>query len=136
MPSTFSTISICMRVCFAEGFQSWMWRGLTFLLPFLFFGHVSQTPDHHAAPQYGFSSEVVYIYSTFLLLSTQDIDVSGLISFLNSDELKHNCINWSSRDEVGLVWVCASVFHTDWDESGVGRRSTESKRLLQNLLLL
>ncbi|XP_062887497.1 ion channel TACAN isoform X2 [Mobula hypostoma] len=24
-----------------EGFQSWMWRGLTFLLPFLFFGHVS-----------------------------------------------------------------------------------------------
>lgn len=26
---------------FAEGFQSWMWRGLTFLLPFLFFGQVS-----------------------------------------------------------------------------------------------
>ena len=24
-----------------EGFQSWMWRGLTFLLPFLFGGHVS-----------------------------------------------------------------------------------------------
>uniref|UniRef100_A0AAZ3RHC0 Transmembrane protein 120A n=1 Tax=Oncorhynchus tshawytscha TaxID=74940 RepID=A0AAZ3RHC0_ONCTS len=24
-----------------EGFQSWMWQGLTFLLPFLFFGHVS-----------------------------------------------------------------------------------------------
>uniref|UniRef100_A0A3Q3QS58 Transmembrane protein 120A n=1 Tax=Monopterus albus TaxID=43700 RepID=A0A3Q3QS58_MONAL len=24
-----------------EGFQSWMWRGLTFLLPFLFFGQVS-----------------------------------------------------------------------------------------------
>lgn len=24
-----------------EGFQSWMWRGLTFLLPFLFCGHVS-----------------------------------------------------------------------------------------------
>ncbi|XP_037402829.1 transmembrane protein 120B isoform X2 [Pygocentrus nattereri] len=23
-----------------EGFQSWMWRGLTFLLPFLFFGHM------------------------------------------------------------------------------------------------
>ncbi|XP_035391532.1 transmembrane protein 120B isoform X2 [Electrophorus electricus] len=29
-----------------EGFQSWMWRGLTFLLPFLFFGHRydDQTP--------------------------------------------------------------------------------------------
>uniref|UniRef100_S4RU81 Transmembrane protein 120Aa n=1 Tax=Petromyzon marinus TaxID=7757 RepID=S4RU81_PETMA len=25
-----------------EGFQSWMWRGLTFLLPFLFFGHLWQ----------------------------------------------------------------------------------------------
>ncbi|KFV61778.1 Transmembrane protein 120A, partial [Dryobates pubescens] len=28
--------------CLAEGFQSWMWRGLTFLLPFLFFGHFWQ----------------------------------------------------------------------------------------------
>ncbi|NXE42006.1 T120A protein, partial [Ptilorrhoa leucosticta] len=27
---------------FAEGFQSWMWRGLTFLLPFLFFGQFWQ----------------------------------------------------------------------------------------------
>ncbi|XP_070571821.1 transmembrane protein 120B-like isoform X2 [Ptychodera flava] len=25
-----------------EGFQTWMWRGLTFLLPFLFFGHFFQ----------------------------------------------------------------------------------------------
>lgn len=25
-----------------EGFQSWMWRGLTFILPFLFFGHFWQ----------------------------------------------------------------------------------------------
>uniref|UniRef100_A0A4W5Q5B8 Transmembrane protein 120A n=1 Tax=Hucho hucho TaxID=62062 RepID=A0A4W5Q5B8_9TELE len=25
-----------------EGFQSWMWQGLTFLLPFLFFGHFWQ----------------------------------------------------------------------------------------------
>uniref|UniRef100_A0A3Q2Z1D9 Transmembrane protein 120Ab n=1 Tax=Hippocampus comes TaxID=109280 RepID=A0A3Q2Z1D9_HIPCM len=25
-----------------EGFQSWMWKGLTFLLPFLFFGHFCQ----------------------------------------------------------------------------------------------
>ncbi|XP_014880116.1 transmembrane protein 120A-like [Poecilia latipinna] len=25
-----------------EGFQSWMWRGLTFLLPFLFFGQFWQ----------------------------------------------------------------------------------------------
>lgn len=30
-----------------EGFQSWMWRGLTFLLPFLFFGHVSPTGSPH-----------------------------------------------------------------------------------------
>uniref|UniRef100_A0AAQ5ZP66 Transmembrane protein 120A n=1 Tax=Amphiprion ocellaris TaxID=80972 RepID=A0AAQ5ZP66_AMPOC len=28
-----------------EGFQSWMWKGLTFLLPFLFFGHVSTSCD-------------------------------------------------------------------------------------------
>ncbi|KAF1377506.1 hypothetical protein PFLUV_G00201500 [Perca fluviatilis] len=27
---------------YQKGFQSWMWRGLTFLLPFLFFGHFWQ----------------------------------------------------------------------------------------------
>ncbi|KAM8828562.1 transmembrane protein 120B isoform 1-T1 [Spinachia spinachia] len=32
----------CAYPSFAEGFQSWMWRGLTFLLPFLFFGHFWQ----------------------------------------------------------------------------------------------
>uniref|UniRef100_A0A3Q3RM76 Transmembrane protein 120A-like n=1 Tax=Mastacembelus armatus TaxID=205130 RepID=A0A3Q3RM76_9TELE len=31
-----------------EGFQSWMWRGLTFLLPFLFFGHVSKVIPNSA----------------------------------------------------------------------------------------
>ncbi|KAG7226054.1 hypothetical protein INR49_018664 [Caranx melampygus] len=29
-----------------EGFQSWMWKGLTFLLPFLFFGHVIGDVDN------------------------------------------------------------------------------------------
>lgn len=36
----------CVLTCalWSEGFQSWMWRGLTFLLPFLFLGHVSFIP--------------------------------------------------------------------------------------------
>lgn len=37
-----SVLMLCLFCSpFPEGFQSWMWRGLTFLLPFLFFGHVS-----------------------------------------------------------------------------------------------
>ncbi|XP_069789390.1 transmembrane protein 120B isoform X3 [Narcine bancroftii] len=32
-----------------EGFQSWMWRGLTFLLPFLFFGHITQQESASSA---------------------------------------------------------------------------------------
>lgn len=32
---------VCTCALWSEGFQSWMWRGLTFLLPFLFLGHVS-----------------------------------------------------------------------------------------------
>lgn len=37
-----SMLTLCLSCQpFPEGFQSWMWRGLTFLLPFLFFGHVS-----------------------------------------------------------------------------------------------
>ena len=44
----------------AEGFQSWMWRGLTFLLPFLFFGHVSRPcpcASGWASPCSGFGPE-------------------------------------------------------------------------------
>ncbi|MEE6503988.1 hypothetical protein FKM82_005037 [Ascaphus truei] len=36
-----------------EGFQSWMWRGLTFLLPFLFFGHFWQL--YNAVTLFGLS---------------------------------------------------------------------------------
>ena len=35
-------ICLCIYLClFTEGFQKWMWRGLSFLLPFLFGGYVS-----------------------------------------------------------------------------------------------
>lgn len=37
----------------AEGFQSWMWRGLTFLLPILFFGHVSPHLTHFVCFMFG-----------------------------------------------------------------------------------
>ncbi|KAJ6655722.1 hypothetical protein lerEdw1_004775 [Lerista edwardsae] len=38
------TVALCLTdlAFLAEGFQSWMWRGLTFLLPFLFFGQFWQ----------------------------------------------------------------------------------------------
>uniref|UniRef100_A0A4W4GKZ6 Transmembrane protein 120A n=1 Tax=Electrophorus electricus TaxID=8005 RepID=A0A4W4GKZ6_ELEEL len=45
-----------------EGFQSWMCRGLTFLLPFLFFGHVSVTVISLTCLQ------VLMCGSTFLVL--------------------------------------------------------------------
>ena len=32
-----------MMISFPEGFQSWMWRGLGFIIPFLIFGYVSIT---------------------------------------------------------------------------------------------
>nr|XP_033813219.1 transmembrane protein 120B [Geotrypetes seraphini] len=56
-----------------EGFQSWMWRGLTFLLPFLFFGHFWQLYNaitlfelsrHEACKEW----QVFVLALTFLLL--------------------------------------------------------------------
>ena len=35
------TVGVNLPVIVAEGFMSWMWKGLAFLLPFLFFGYVS-----------------------------------------------------------------------------------------------
>uniref|UniRef100_A0A3P9AH32 Transmembrane protein 120B n=1 Tax=Esox lucius TaxID=8010 RepID=A0A3P9AH32_ESOLU len=56
-----------------EGFQSWMWRGLTFLLPFLFFGHVSPTQTWSGCLR----------FPTFLQLSAGDIEVFMLgLTFL------------------------------------------------------
>ncbi|XP_009878645.1 PREDICTED: transmembrane protein 120B [Charadrius vociferus] len=56
-----------------EGFQSWMWRGLTFLLPFLFFGHFWQL--YNAVTLFGLSRhkeckewQVFVLAFTFLLL--------------------------------------------------------------------
>uniref|UniRef100_A0A8C5LMW0 Transmembrane protein 120B n=1 Tax=Leptobrachium leishanense TaxID=445787 RepID=A0A8C5LMW0_9ANUR len=56
-----------------EGFQSWMWRGLTFLLPFLFFGHFWQL--YNAITLFGLSRheackewQVFVLALTFLLL--------------------------------------------------------------------
>ncbi|XP_051777318.1 transmembrane protein 120B isoform X2 [Erpetoichthys calabaricus] len=56
-----------------EGFQSWMWRGLTFLLPFLFFGHFWQL--YNALTLFGLSRhteckewQVFMLALTFLLL--------------------------------------------------------------------
>ncbi|XP_016118639.1 transmembrane protein 120B-like, partial [Sinocyclocheilus grahami] len=56
-----------------EGFQSWMWRGLTFLLPFLFFGHFWQL--YNAASLFKLSArddckewQVFMLALTFLIL--------------------------------------------------------------------
>ncbi|XP_043924541.1 transmembrane protein 120B isoform X1 [Protopterus annectens] len=56
-----------------EGFQSWMWRGLTFLLPFLFFGHFWQL--YMAVTLFGLSRheeckewQVFVLALTFLIL--------------------------------------------------------------------
>ncbi|XP_069475688.1 transmembrane protein 120B [Ambystoma mexicanum] len=56
-----------------EGFQSWMWRGLTFLLPFLFFGHFWQL--YNAVTLFGLSRhekckewQVFVLAITFFLL--------------------------------------------------------------------
>uniref|UniRef100_A0A673M5X3 Transmembrane protein 120B n=1 Tax=Sinocyclocheilus rhinocerous TaxID=307959 RepID=A0A673M5X3_9TELE len=56
-----------------EGFQSWMWRGLTFLLPFLFFGHFWQL--YNAATLFKLSGrddckewQVFMLALTFLVL--------------------------------------------------------------------
>ncbi|XP_005989058.1 transmembrane protein 120B [Latimeria chalumnae] len=56
-----------------EGFQSWMWRGLTFLLPFLFFGHFWQL--YNAVTLFGLSRheeckewQVFVLALTFLVL--------------------------------------------------------------------
>ncbi|XP_030005109.1 transmembrane protein 120B [Sphaeramia orbicularis] len=56
-----------------EGFQSWMWRGLTFLLPFLFFGHFWQlynsvTLFHLAGHEDCKEWQVFMLALTFLVL--------------------------------------------------------------------
>ncbi|XP_078410280.1 transmembrane protein 120B isoform X2 [Cetorhinus maximus] len=58
---------------YQKGFQSWMWRGLTFLLPFLFFGHFWQL--YNSVTLFGLSQherckewQVFVLALTFLVL--------------------------------------------------------------------
>lgn len=43
-----------------EGFHSWMWRGLSFLLPFLFFGYLFQFYNAYALYQLSFAQDVTW----------------------------------------------------------------------------
>ncbi|CAK8694162.1 unnamed protein product [Clavelina lepadiformis] len=57
-----------------EGFQSWMWRGLTFLLPFLFFGHMWQL----------FNAYTLYHIAVKYECSEWQVPVIGLLFFVLS----------------------------------------------------
>jgi hypothetical protein len=54
-----------------EGFHSWMWRGLSFLLPFLFFGYMFQL----------YNAYVLYLLS-YTPTSTWHVPVLSLMFFI------------------------------------------------------
>lgn len=85
----------------AEGFQSWMWRGLTFLLPFLFFGHVSQkffiplTINNFIAN----ISKPKVLHKSFMLL------VKVHTSLVNAHDYPNVCVLWkTSRPLLWQFW--------------------------------
>lgn len=43
-----------------EGFHSWMWRGLSFLLPFLFIGYVFQFYNAYTLYQLSFTQDITW----------------------------------------------------------------------------
>lgn len=43
-----------------EGFHSWMWRGLSFLLPFLFIGYIFQLYNAYALYQLSYHPEATW----------------------------------------------------------------------------
>lgn len=55
-----------------EGFHSWMWRGLSFLLPFLFIGYLFQLYNAYTLYILTFTSEATWhvpvLSATFLVL--------------------------------------------------------------------
>ena len=54
------TVDVNLPVTVAEGFMSWMWKGLAFLLPFLFFGYVSVHDMYTPVWVHACVSECVY----------------------------------------------------------------------------
>lgn len=53
-----------------EGFHSWMWRGLSFLLPFLFGGYIFQLYNAYVLCQLSFLSSATWHVSKFIHFST------------------------------------------------------------------
>lgn len=51
-----------------EGFHSWMWKGLSFLLPFLFVGYIYQAYNSYALYQLSFHPDAPWQVSVLSLL--------------------------------------------------------------------
>lgn len=49
-----------------EGFHSWMWKGLSFLLPFLFIGYIFQLYNAYTLYQLSFDPKITWHVSTAL----------------------------------------------------------------------
>lgn len=47
-----------------EGFHSWMWRGLSFLLPFLFIGYMFQMYNAYVLFELSYNAEATWQVST------------------------------------------------------------------------
>lgn len=64
-----------------EGFHSWMWRGLSFLLPFLFIGYIFQLYNAYALYHLSYHPEATWhvcVFTMYLLLENYLYDtISG-----------------------------------------------------------
>lgn len=106
-----------------EGFQSWMWRGLTFLLPFLFCGHFWQL--YNAITLFGLSRhkeckewQVCVLAFTFLLLF--------LGNFLTTLKVVHTKLQ-KNKDKMKKLWTLQGVLGAN---SGARCPCAHSRRLV------
>lgn len=91
----------CHCFLFLEGFQSWMWKGLTFLLPFLFFGHVSTVM-------------MWFTLNSCLVCISKNMHCHGLNWRIHYDDYSAVQLCSNLVNKITIIGLCVVVFCYFW----------------------
>jgi len=92
-----------------EGFHSWMWRGLSFLLPFLYVGYGYQLYNAYRLYQLAFHPEATWQASRILIWSACD-EISHVIS-LPTHYFLRECSQFVSKNVFAAQIVCGILLY-------------------------
>lgn len=103
-----------------EGFHSWMWRGLSFLLPFLYVGYIYQLYNAYTLYSLIFHSEATW--------QVPVLSAMFFVLFLGNTVTTSMVIHQKFQEEVGFKYQLAGLERLSWGSSGSKQHGTQQNQ--------